>query len=83
MWLHSANRTTYLLEIFHYSKMTFRIIYQKIDGPNFDFAEKHTYIFIWFLKNTIVWNLFFPQALFYALGIIFCTLRLIEFHRVL
>lgn len=50
MWPHSANRTTYHLEIFHYSKKTFRIIYQKIDDPNFDFAEKHAYIFIWFLK---------------------------------
>lgn len=47
---HSANRTTYLLEISHYSKKVFRIIYQKIEGPNFDFTEKHAYIFIWFLK---------------------------------
>lgn len=54
MWPHGANRTTYLLEIFHHSEKTFRIINQKIDGPNFDFAEKHAYIFIWSLKNIIV-----------------------------
>lgn len=67
MWLHSANRTTYLLEIFHYSKMAFRIIYQKIDGPNFDFAEKHTYIFIWFFKK------YYCLKSFLSPGIILCT----------
>lgn len=83
MWPHSANRTTYILELFHYSEKTFKIINQKIDGPDFDFTENHTFIFIWLFKKYYCLKSFLSLELSYAVGIILWTQRTMEFNRVL